>query len=216
MITTNTYISTESTPKKALKKLIRRKYYGEEKTIIGHVVSFHDKQQWFFRMEMKAYSEKRTNITIRKIDFEYHGIASNKIYDLTEKLGKLSSEYEAPESKPKIYTSDYATSFKHSKLSKEKILEINDFNLSSMEVHKYLSTIGIDLRYYSMSSSFSIVLEDLKHLVSSGKYVNLVVFDESRGLNINPLTLDGINIKKFEENFPKYVKIMRIKGNDFE
>lgn len=167
-------------------------------------------------MEMKAYSEKRTKITIKKISYEYYGSTEEDVYSKAEKLGKLSSEYRELRKKPKVPDFDYSTSLKNRKLSKEKIMEINDFNLSYVEIHRYLSTTGIDLKYYSVSSSFNIILEDLKHLVSSGKYVNLILFDEDRELNTNPLTIDNIDIKKFAIRFPKFVKIMRIKRSDFE
>lgn len=214
------FVIEESTPKKALKRLMRVKFYTENQTLIGNIVSMTEEKQWFFRMTIKAFYERGTEITISKLDYKYHDYTEDEVYAGLETIGDIST-YRKGKIKP--FPTDIGTkkttdwsNLKFKKSFKNTILKFLEDGFP--DVFYFIITTGIDLNYFSFSSTVDVssISETSRNLLSKGKRVNLILYNSNFIVNRKPLTLSNQNPKELAKSFPSSVKIIRITRKDFE
>lgn len=222
--TAKEFVIAEFTPKKALKRLMRYKFYKDDATLIGNIISITEEKQWFFRMTIKAFYEKGTEITIRKLDYKYYGFTESEVYEGIETVGEIRLEDTTsamgrsgrfPTDIGTRKTTDWSN-LKFKKSFTNTILKFLEDGFP--DVFYFIITTGIDLNYFSFYSTihFTSLSETSRNLLSKGKRVNLILYNSNFIVNKKPLTLSNQNPKELAKSFPSSVKIIRITRKDFE
>lgn len=222
--TAKEFVVAETTPKRALKRLILAKFYKDDVILIGNIISVAEEKQWFYRATSKAYYEKAIEVTIRKLDYKYYGYIEHELYVGIETVGKIyieGIEWKSWKTKSGRLPTDIGTrrttdwsnlqlktSFKNviSKFAKENSSSSSDF----------LITTGIDLNYFSSPLSFDSMSKTAKNLLREGKRVNLILYSLEFTVRTKPFTLNNRNPEELAKIYPTLVKIIRITKKDFE